>query len=159
MPRCWRSFGSTSPASAALLIRSPEGRSSSPLARGILEVLHVWHSSSWLFGDMVRTSASASSSCTTTRPRGRRRHCLHRQRLCGSVIPAYGLQRYEYHILVSYLYISIAWVLGLVISCRKNFVFSASIPFSGIRARLCVDVSVRVERIARCGRRIYDYHP
>ena len=39
-------FGSASTSSAASLIRSPGGRIFSPLARDILEVLHVWHSSS-----------------------------------------------------------------------------------------------------------------
>ena len=59
-----------------------------------------------------RSATTLSSSTTLVRERN----------------PAYGLQRYEYCIHVSYLYISVAQILGLVISLLGKILFSASIP-------------------------------
>src|SRR4051812_26758828 len=49
----------------------------------------------------------------------------HNPRLCSTRVTI---------LLYSLIYIVIAQILGLVISIEKNFVFSASIPNSGIRA-------------------------
>ena len=73
--------------------------------------------------------------------------------------PAISLQRYEYRILV-FIFIhqhSIGFGISNIVA-RKFCVFCLD-SLQWYQIQLCIDASVRVKRIARCGRRIYDYHP